>query len=256
MKMENELRRAVEAEEFMVHYQPIIDLRSEEKYVWGMEALVRWQHPQRGLLYPQEFVPAAEESGLVVPMGEKVLEKACEHAREWQERYPHIQPWVISVNLSAKQLERPDLARTVEGILRETGLEAGSLSLDITETIYVKAREGNTAALDELKKLGVRFSIDDFGTGYSSLSYLKSLPADALKIDKSFIWVFGEDVEDTVIVQTIVDLAHTFGMEVIAEGVETEEQAVQLMEMACDLGQGYYFARPLPPETMSKFLDR
>ena len=255
LKMENELQRAIESEEFVVHYQPIIDLRSEEK-VWGMEILVRWQHPKRGLLDPKEFVADAEESGLVVPMGEMVLKKACEQAKEWQERNPHLPPWVMSVNLSARQLGRPDLARSVEGVLRETGFEASSLSLDITETAYVKALEGNTAALDELKRLGVRISIDDFGTGYSSLSYLKRLPADALKIDRSFIRALGEDIEDTVIVQTIVDLAHTFGMEVIAEGIESELQAEQLKEMGCDMGQGYYFSKALTPEEAARFLAR
>jgi diguanylate cyclase (GGDEF)-like protein/PAS domain S-box-containing protein len=256
LKMENELQRAIEAEEFVVHYQPIIDLRSEEEEVWGMEALVRWEHPKRGLLDPKEFVPDAEESGLVVPMGEWVLKEACEQAREWQERNPHVPPWVISVNLSARQLGRSDLARSVEGVLRETGLEASSLSLDITETLYIKALEGNTAALDALKSLGVRLSVDDFGTGYSSLSYLKRLPADALKIDRSFIRALGEDVEDTVIVQMIVDLAHTFGLEVIAEGVESEYQAAQLKEMGCDFGQGYHFTKPLPPKAVEEFLAR
>ncbi len=254
LKLENELQRAVEAEQFVVHYQPIIHLQTGE--VRGIEALVRWQHPERGLLDPKEFIPAAEESGLVVPMGERVLKEACEQAKEWQERYPHIPPWVMSVNLSARQVGHLDLARTVERILRETGLEAHSLSLDITETVYIKTLESNTAALDELKRLGVRLSIDDFGTGYSSLSYLKRLPADALKIDRSFTEELGEDIEDTVILQMIVDLAHTFGMEVVAEGVESEGQAEQLKEMGCDLGQGYLFTKPLPPESVPRFLIR
>lgn len=185
-----------------------------------------------------------------------MLKEACSQAKEWQERYPQVPPWVISVNLSARQVGRPDLARTIERILRETGLEAHSLSLDVTETEYIKALKGNTAALDELKQRGVRLSIDDFGAGYSSLSYLKRLPADALKIDRSFIGGLGEDVEDTVIVQMIVDLAHAFGMEVVAEGVESKGQAVQLKELGCDLGQGYYFAKPLPPEAIPNFLIR
>jgi EAL domain-containing protein (putative c-di-GMP-specific phosphodiesterase class I) len=253
LNMENELQRAIESEEFVVHYQPIIDFQSEE--VWGVEALVRWQHPERGLLDPKEFIPAAEESGLVVPMGERVLKEACGQAKEWQERQPYVPPLVMAVNLSARQLERPDLVRTVEGVLKETGLvEASSLSLDITEAVYIKALDGNTAALDELKRLGVHISIDDFGTGYSSLSYLKRLPADALKLDRSFVGALGEEVEDTAIVQMIVDLAHTFGMEVIAEGVESQEQAAQLKEMGCDQGQGFYFAEPLSPEAVEEFL--
>ena len=218
--------------------------------------MVRWEHPERGLLDPSEFVPVAEESGLVVSMGEQVLKEACERAKDWQERHPHVPPLVMAVNLTATQLQRPDLARTVEAVLRETGLEASSLSLDITETGYIKALKGNTAALDELKRLGVRISIDDFGVGYSSLSYLKRLPADTLKIDKSFIRGLGEDEKSTVIIQMIADLAHTLGMETVAEGVESEEQVILLREMGCDFAQGYHFAEPLPREAVSEFLAR
>ena len=255
LKLGNELQRAIASEEFVAHYQPIIDLRSDEE-VWGIEALVRWRHPQRGLLDPKEFVPAAEESGLVVPMGEWVLKEACYWAKEWQERYPHVSPLVMAVNLSARQLQRPDLASTVEGVLRQTGLEARSLSLDITETVYIKTLEGDTATLDQLKQLGVRLSIDDFGMGYSSLSYLKRLPADALKIDKSFIRALEEDLKGTALVKMIIDLAHTFDMEVVAEGVESEAQAVQLKELGCELAQGYHFTEPRPPKAVSEFLAR
>ena len=254
LKTENDLQRAIELEEFVVHYQPIVDLRSEEAEVWGVEALVRWQHPEQGLLDPEDFVPVAEESGLVIPMGERVLKEACEQAKAWQERHPHLPPLVMTVNLSARQLGRPDLARTITGVLRETGLEARSLSLDITETVYVKTLEGNTGILNDLKGLGLKISIDDFGAGYSSLSYLKRFPADTLKVDRSFIRAMGEVVEDTVIVKMIIDLAHTFGMEVIAEGVEIEEQLESLRSMGCDFAQGYHLARPLPPEDVPEFL--
>ncbi len=251
VKLENELQRAIESEEFIVYYQPIIDLQSGE--VWGVEALVRWQHPQRGLLEPKEFIAAAEESGLVVPLGEWVLKQACEQAKEWQERYPQVQPLVISVNLSARQLQCPDLARIVEDALQETGLEACSLVLDITETVYVRALEGNIATLDELKGLGVHISIDDFGVGYSSLSYLKRLPADDLKLDRSFVAGIGENAKDTAIVGTVVDLAHALEMKVIAEGVESAYQAEQLKEMGCDLAQGYHFAKPLPMPALLEY---
>ena len=254
LKLKNELQRAIESEEFVIYYQPIIDLQSGE--VWGMEALVRWQHPERGLLEPKEFILAAEESGLIIPIGERVLEEACEQTKDWQESYPRISPLMVCVNLSAIQLRQPDLASIVKRVLQETGLKASSLSLDITETVFVKALEGNTTAVEELKRLGVHVSIDDFGVGYSSLSYLKRLPANVLKVDRSFIWALGEDVKDTVILQMIVDLAHTFGMEVIAEGVESEAQAEQLKEMGCDLAQGYYFARPLPPKAVPEFFAR
>jgi predicted signal transduction protein with EAL and GGDEF domain len=246
LELEHDLRRAVEGEELVVHYQPIVDLQSGE--AWGVEALVRWEHPERGLLSPTEFVPVAEESGLVVPIGERVLEEACRRATLWQETHLHPRPLVVSVNLSARQLRRPDLARTVEKVLRETGLDARSLSLDITETVYVEALEENTAALDELRRMGVRVSIDDFGIGYSSLSYLKRLPADALKIDKSFVAGLGEDIEDTAIVRMVIDLAHTFGMEVVAEGVESWAQAKILREMGCDMAQGFCFCEPVPTE--------
>jgi EAL domain-containing protein (putative c-di-GMP-specific phosphodiesterase class I) len=219
-----------------------------------MEALVRWEHPERGLLNPDEFVPVAEESGLVVPMGLAVLEAACRRARAWQEAHPQIPPLVMSVNLSARQLARSYLAETVDDVLGRTGFEGSCLALDVTETVYVKTLEGNTGALDRLRGAGVKVSIDDFGTGYSSLSYLKRLPADAIKVDKSFVGGLGEDAEDTAIVRMIVELAHTLGMEVVAEGVETEEQAALLREMGCDFGQGFHFSKPLPPEDVPVFL--
>lgn len=246
LELENDLRRAIERDEFVVHYQPIVGLG--DRKVWGVEALVRWNHPQRGLLNPDEFVPIAEESGLVVPMGEGVLEEACRRAKGWQKAYHQTPSLVLSVNLSTRQLARPDLAEIVEDVLERTGFEGSCLALDVTETVYVRTLEGNTGTLDRLRGAGVRISIDDFGTGYSSLSYLKRLPADAIKVDKSFVGGLGEDVEDTAIVRMIIELAHTLGMEVVAEGVETEEQAALLKEMGCDFGQGYLFSKPLPPE--------
>jgi diguanylate cyclase (GGDEF)-like protein/PAS domain S-box-containing protein len=249
LEVENDLRRAIDQEEFVIHYQPMVDLQTGE--LWGMEALVRWDHPERGLLEPSEFVPVAEESGLVIPMGEQILREACFRAKEWQEENPRIPPLVMSVNLSASQLSRLDLADTVERVLGETGLEGNRLTLDVTETVYVKVLAGNEAILDRLKALGVRFSIDDFGTGYSALSYLKRLPADAIKIDQSFVEGLGKDVEDTAVIRMIIELAHTLGLEVIAEGVETEEQVALLKEMGCDFAQGYHFSKPLPPEAAS-----
>jgi diguanylate cyclase (GGDEF)-like protein/PAS domain S-box-containing protein len=253
LKVENDLRRAIEQEEFVVHYQPIVDPKSGE--LWGMEALVRWDHPEWGLLEPSEFVPAAEESGIIIPMGEQVLRESCLRAKEWQEENPRIPPLVMSVNLSASQLSRLDLADTVERVLQETGLEGSRLILDVTETAYVKLLAGNTTILDRLRGLGLRFSIDDFGTGYSSLSYLKRLPADAIKVDRSFVKGLGETVEDSAVVRMIIELAHTLGLEVIAEGVETEEQMALLEEMGCDFAQGFLFAQPLPPEDIPGLLS-
>jgi diguanylate cyclase (GGDEF)-like protein/PAS domain S-box-containing protein len=249
LEVENDLRRAIEQEEFVVHYQPMVDLQTGE--LWGMEALVRWDHPERGLLEPSQFVPVAEQSGLVIPMGEQILREACYRAKEWQEENPRIPPLVMSVNLSASQLSHSDLADTVERVLGETRLQGSRLTLDVTETVYVKVLAANTAMLDRLRGLGVRFSIDDFGTGYSSLSYLKRLPAHAIKIDQSFVKGLGKVAEDTAVVRMIIELAHTLGLEVIAEGVETEEQATLLKEMGCDVAQGYHFSKPLPAEAAS-----
>jgi diguanylate cyclase (GGDEF)-like protein/PAS domain S-box-containing protein len=250
--VENDLWRALENDEFEVHYQPIVNLGTDE--VWGVEALVRWQHPEKGLLHPSQFVPLAERNGLIVPLGKLAMEDACKLAKELQRSRPRLRPLVAGVNYSARQLEHPDSTHAVEELLRRTGLQAGLLHLDITETAYISAAVGHESNLDNLKGLGVGISIDDFGMGYSSLSYLKRLPADTLKVDKSFVAGLGEDVRDTAIVQMVIDLAHTFGMEAVAEGVERKKQAEQLKEMGCDMAQGYYFARPLPPEELSEFL--
>jgi EAL domain-containing protein (putative c-di-GMP-specific phosphodiesterase class I) len=252
LELENDLRRAIEEDEFVVHYQPIVNLQTGE--LWGMEALVRWEHPERGLLNPDEFVPVAEESGLVVPMGEMVLEVACRQAVEWQREFPVNPPLAMTVNLSGRQLRRPDLHEVIGQALAETGFRATSLGLDITETVYISALDADTSALDRLRALGIRIFLDDFGSGYSSLSYLKRLPTDILKLDRSFTKGLGLEVEDTAIVQMVVDLAHILGMEVVAEGVEIEEQETLLKEMGCDFGQGYHFSKPLPPEAASRFL--
>jgi diguanylate cyclase (GGDEF)-like protein/PAS domain S-box-containing protein len=248
----NDLWRALENDEFEVHYQPIVNLGTDE--VWGVEALVRWQHPEKGLLHPSQFVPLAERNGLIVPLGKLAMEDACKLAKELQRSRPRLRPLVAGVNYSARQLEHPDSTHAVEELLRRIGLQAGLLHLDITETAYISAAAAHESNLDKLKGLGVGISIDDFGMGYSSLSYLKRLPADTLKVDKSFVAGLGEDVRDTAIVQMVIDLAHTFGMEAVAEGVERKKQAEQLKEMGCDMAQGYYFARPLPPEELSEFL--
>jgi EAL domain-containing protein (putative c-di-GMP-specific phosphodiesterase class I) len=253
LEVENDLRRAIEENEFVVHYQPIVNLQTGG--LWGLEALVRWDHPEHGLLDPDEFVPVAEESGLVVPMGELVLTEACRRAAEWQRTFPSTPPLAMSVNLSGRQLRRPDLHEVIGQALNETRLPASSLGLDITETVYISTLDANTAALGRLTALGIRISLDDFGSGYSSLSYLKRLPANILKIDKSFTSGLGVEIEDTAIVQTVVDLTHILGMEVVAEGVEIEEQETLLKEMGCDFAQGFFFSRPLPPQDIPALLS-
>ena len=219
-----------------------------------MEALLRWQHPEKGLLHPSHFISVAEETGFIVPLGNWVMEDACKLAKELQRSRPRVRPLVAGVNYSARQLEHPGSTHSVEELLRRTGLQAGLLQLDITETAYISAAASHESNLDNLQGLGVGISIDDFGMGYSSLSYLKRLPADILKVDKSFVAGLGEDIQDTAIVQMVIDLAHNLGMEAVAEGVENKKQAEQLKEMGCDMAQGYYFARPLPPEALSEFL--
>jgi diguanylate cyclase (GGDEF)-like protein len=252
LELENDLRRALEREELVLHYQPIFEFGSRE--VWGAEALVRWKHPERGLLGPAEFIALAEETGLIVPMGRWVLNEACRWTKELQQSHPRSAPLRVIVNFSAKQMQHPSCVEDIEEALRRSGLGAESLSLDITESAFIDALESNTLALQRIENLGVGICIDDFGTGYSSLSYLKRLPADVLKIDKSFVGGLGQNVEDTAIAGMVVELAHTLGMEVIAEGVETGEQVAFLEEMGCDMAQGYHFEWPLPAEAATEFL--
>ena len=252
LELENDLRRAIERGELRVHYQPKV-LVGTGKIV-GTEALVRWEHPERGLLPPVAFIPIAEETDLIVPLGRWVLTEACRQTREWQELYPSDSPWVVCVNLSGRQLRHPELVKDVGRALQETGLEPENLDLEITESVLIEDQLSNLTTLRELKRLGVKLIIDDFGTDYSSLSYLKRLPADFLKIDRSFIGGLGEDPKDEGIVSAVIDLARVLGMEEIAEGVETIEQAAYLRELGCRFAQGYLFSKPLPAEEIGALL--
>jgi diguanylate cyclase (GGDEF)-like protein/PAS domain S-box-containing protein len=252
LELEAELRRALEQGEFVLYYQPEVSLH-DGKMV-GFEALLRWQHPERGLLKPSAFVPLAEETDVIAPIGRWVLEEACRQAKRWEEEHPLASPMTMEVNLSSKQLRRRELARTVEEALTRAGVEAHTLALDITETVLIGASEHNAQALEALKKMGIRLSLDDFGTGYSSLSYLKRLPVDRVKVDRSFVKGLGGNATDTAVVRMIIELCHTLGVEVLAEGVETSEQAALLKDMGCDVGQGYYFARPLRSEELAEQL--
>jgi diguanylate cyclase (GGDEF)-like protein/PAS domain S-box-containing protein len=232
-------------QDFQLHYQPIVSLTNG--IIKGFEALVRWQHPTRGLVSPTEFIPIAEETGLIVPLGYWVLRSACCQMRAWQERFPTTPPLTISVNLSSKQFLQSDLIEQIGQILRETGLSACSLRLEITESAIMENAEIAATMLFQLRDLGIQIYIDDFGTGYSSLSYLQRFPVNALKIDRSFISRMGVDGEDSEIVQTIVILARKLGIDVVAEGVETAEQLAQLRGLCCTQaqGQGYFFSKPL-----------
>jgi diguanylate cyclase (GGDEF)-like protein/PAS domain S-box-containing protein len=252
LELENDLRRALERREFMVCYQPKVGLQSGR--IAGVEALVRWEHPTRGLVPPPEFIPVAEETGLILPVGDWILGEACRQARDWQEQYPSAPPLMMNVNLSARQFRQPNLAAEVARVLRVTGLNPSSLELEVTESIMLDDADSASQTLRRLKNLGVRIAIDDFGTGYSSLSYLTRFPVDTLKVDRSFVARMGHEAEVTAIVQAVITLAKTLGLEVVAEGVERVEQLEQLREMECDLAQGYYFARPLSSESIQTLL--
>lgn len=244
MSMVAELHTAIQKKQFELHYQPIISLAT--RTLSGFEALVRWNHPKRGLVPPDQFIPVAEETGLIEPLGRWVLEEACRQMVEWERAYPEAPPLHVSVNLSNKQFAEEDLEGRVSQILRRTGLSADRLKLEVTESAILENQSEAAEVLGRLKDHGVRVSLDDFGTGYSSFSYLCQLPYDTLKIDRSFVSRIGEEGENTDVIHAIIVLAHNLRMEVVAEGVETEMQAAQLKSMWCEYAQGFHFARPLP----------
>jgi diguanylate cyclase (GGDEF)-like protein len=246
LSLESSLRRALERNELLLHFQPKVDLRSGA--IVGAEALVRWQHPDRGLILPDSFIPLAEETGLIVQIGEWVLRAACTQNRAWQ--VEELQPGTVSVNLSARQFRQEALVKSVAKILSETGLRPEHLEMELTESMVMLNAEAAIATLQGLKSIGVQLSVDDFGTGYSSLSYLKSLPIGILKIDRSFVRDIGEGdgPDDGIIAQAIIALGHSLHLKVIAEGVETEAQLKFLKARGCDEMQGHYCSMPIPPE--------
>jgi diguanylate cyclase (GGDEF)-like protein/PAS domain S-box-containing protein len=251
LDMELALRTAIERGELQLHYQPVVSL--ETVTVVGFEALVRWTHPERGPLSPADFIPMAEESGLILPLGRWVLEEACRQMREWQDIYPGV-PMVVSVNLSARQFRQPDLPGQVAEVLERTGLDPHQLCLEVTESVMMDDAETATVTLRKLKELGTCLSIDDFGTGYSSLSYLKRFPVDFVKIDRSFIKDLGNHAVDSEIVRAVIRLASAVGMSAVAEGVETEEQMRRLRALGCPLVQGFYLSRPKPAAEIAPML--
>lgn len=253
LRLEADLRRAIERGQLRVYYQPEVDLRSGRMV--GVEALVRWQHPERGLISPAEFVALAEDTGLIVPIGRWVLEEACRQGQRWLAYRQHGEPpLLISVNLSARQFAQPDLVEQVQQALQGSGLPAAHLRLEITESAVMANAESAVRTLQALKELDVSLAIDDFGTGYSSLSYLHRFPVDTLKIDRSFVGALGKDKHATVIVSAVVALAHTLGLDVTAEGIETAEQLARLRAVGCDRAQGFYFSPPVPARAIEGVL--
>lgn len=251
--LEADLRRGFAEQEFMLYYQPIIELSTDR--VAGFEALLRWQHPELGLVSPHLFIPLAEETGLIVLLGQWVYQTACEQIRQWQERFPQL-PLMVSVNLSARQFEQPNLIEQLARTLEETGISAKTLKLEVTESMVMGNVEVAIDLMLRLKALGCSLSMDDFGTGYSSLSYLRRFPIDTLKVDRSFVIKMAESLEDAEIVRMIIDLGHTLGMDVVAEGVETKADADQLRSLKCEFGQGYFWAKPLPPAEATALLQQ
>lgn len=248
--LENNLRPGLEREEFLVYYQPQVNIESFQ--IVGIEALVRWQHPGLGLLYPQEFIRMAEESGLIVSLGEWILRAACVQSKSWQDA--GFEPLRLAINLSARQFQQPRLIPIIEQILTETGLDPRYLEFELTEGSVMKDPDEAIKKLNELKQMGVTISIDDFGTGHSSLSYLKRFPIDTLKIDQSFVREISTDPEVTAIVTAIITLAHALKLNVIAEGVETEEQLKFLRSLGCDEVQGFLFSKPISADEFTAML--
>lgn len=251
LQLETDLRHAIEHQQFQLYYQPIIALDTHQ--LAGFEALIRWHHPHHGFVSPSEFIPVSEETGLIIPLGQWILREASQQLKIWQEQFPRL-PLTISVNLSSQQLNQPNLVSQVEDILHQVGINGQGLKLEITESAAMDDAEATIDLLQRLKDLNLRLSIDDFGTGYSSLSYLHKFPVDTLKIDRSFISQMGNGKDDTAIVQTILVLGHSLGMDVVAEGVETPAQQQVLQQLGCDYGQGYLFSKPLDSAAATQLL--
>jgi EAL domain-containing protein (putative c-di-GMP-specific phosphodiesterase class I) len=253
LKLESDLRQAVSRGELLIHYQPIVSLRNG--CLVGFEALIRWQRPGFGLVPPLEFIPVAEETGLIVPIGSWVLREACSQMRGWQLLFPSEPALTIAVNFSAKQFIQHNLVEQVKQVLGETHLDPGSLKIEFTESVAMQDAERTTRILSELKALGLGTSIDDFGTGYSSLSYLIRLPLDILKLDRSFVSRMDKNKESRQIVHTIISLADNLGMDVVAEGIETVEQADELKSLGCHYAQGYFFSKPINKGSVEALLN-
>jgi EAL domain-containing protein (putative c-di-GMP-specific phosphodiesterase class I) len=253
LTLEAELRRAFEQDELTVHYQPIVDLAADR--IWGVEALVRWLHPTRGVLAPDAFLATAEETGLIDRLSRQVLSQACAQAQTWRRSMPELADLSISVNLGAGQLVEPGLVALVREVLADSGLDASALILEITEGAMMHDTDVVIATLTALKALGVRVAVDDFGTGYSSLAYLQRFPIDILKVDKSFIDALDDATEPAALAHAIISLSQALDLIPVAEGVERAEQRDELRRLGCNLAQGYLFARPADAATVTPVLS-
>jgi EAL domain-containing protein (putative c-di-GMP-specific phosphodiesterase class I) len=251
-EVENDLRRALERDELSLAYQPIVSL--DDGRIVAVEALLRWTHPVRGAVPPVEFIPIAEESGLIEPIGRWVLATACREAAAWCKTWPEVLPMGISVNVSGVQIARPDLPEVIAGVLSATGLEPQRLNLEVTENVMLRDADALLAAMPALKETGVRLMLDDFGTGYSSLAYLTRLPLDALKVDRRFIDGLGTDARSNAITEAIIAMASALSLDVVAEGIETPLQVSELTRMHCKLVQGFYYSRPVTAERIAGML--
>ncbi len=253
LQLASDLRHAIDRGELRVFFQPLIDLPSGR--ISGTEALVRWQHPGRGLLLPGAFIQLAEETGMIMSIGMWVLEEACRQTRLWQDQHAQEPPLTVSVNVSARQFQHPTLANDVAGILARTGLAPQCLELELTESILMENAQANLATLQQIKQLGVQLAIDDFGTGYSSLAYLKQFPIDILKVDRSFIDQLGHPTSDNAIVEAIRTIALALNLNIVGEGIENANQLAHLQRLGYHRGQGYYFARPVAAADLAGLLD-
>jgi EAL domain-containing protein (putative c-di-GMP-specific phosphodiesterase class I) len=244
LQLESDLISALDNQEFLLYYQPIINLKTGE--LAGFEALVRWHQKERGFVLPSAFIPAAEETGLIMALGQWIFREACRQLHQWHDQFPHYRHLTMSINLSNRQFGQTDLVAQIEAALHDTQVDGHCVRLEITESMVMGDVDAAIDLMLKLKSLDLKLAIDDFGTGYSSLSYLHRFPMDTLKVDKSFVSRLEKSNEDRAIIHTILTLGQQLGMEVVAEGVETETQVVMLRQQGCDYGQGYFFAKPLP----------
>jgi EAL domain-containing protein (putative c-di-GMP-specific phosphodiesterase class I) len=254
MQTENDLRRALQRNELELYYQPIV--RLSDSTVVAMEALIRWSHPGRGVIGPAAFIPVAEESRLIVPIGRWVLEQACRQAAKWQQSDPDAPPIGIAVNLSPRQLVGPDLLGHIQAAIRSSGIDPSTLRLELTENSLLEDNEAVEASLASLKAIGTRLVLDDFGIGFSSLGYLKRLPLSAIKLDRSFVENLTEDADDAAIVRAVTQMADALGINVVAEGVESEEQLREVEALGCGYAQGFYYTEPVPAGEVEALLSQ